>query len=135
MTMKINMEINDFRINHSRIIEQYQLIEWHLEGIFGLLEQGDFEELTHRVENDTMGELIRKVRFLIKENKLNLIDKQDFSILDDIRDDRNFWCHSCFLEVNDNPDKYEEVSKRLISNLDKVIQMNDKLEEVFKELM
>ena len=129
------MEIEVFRINHSRIIEQYQLIEWHLEGIFGLLEQGDFEELTHRVENDTMGELIRKVRFLIKENKVSLLSKEDFSILDDIRDDRNYWCHSCFLDVNDNPEKYGEIAKRLLSNLDKVIGMNDKLEEVFKELM
>lgn len=129
------MEIEVFRVNHSRIIEQYQLIEWHLEGIFGLLEQGDFEELTHRVENDTMGELIRKVRFLIKENKVSLLSKDDFSILDDIRDDRNYWCHSCFLDVNDNPEKYGEIAKRLLSNLDKVIGMNDKLEEVFKELM
>lgn len=129
------MEIEVFRVNHSRIIEQYQLIEWHLEGIFGLLEQGDFEELTHRVENDTMGELIRKVRFLIKENKVSLLSKEDFSILDDIRDDRNYWCHSCFLDVNDNPEKYGEIAKRLLSNLDKVIGMNDKLEEVFKELM
>ena len=129
------MEIEVFRVNHSRIIEQYQLIEWHLEGIFGLLEQGDFEELTHRVENDTMGELIRKVRFLIKENKVSLLSKEDFSILDDIRDDRNYWCHSCFLDVNDNPEKYGEIAKRLLSNLDKVIGMNDKLEEAFKELM
>lgn len=129
------MEIEVFRVNHSRIIEQYQLIEWHLEGIFGLLEQGDFEELTHRVENDTMGELIRKVRFLIKENNVSLLSKEDFSILDDIRDDRNYWCHSCFLDVNDNPEKYGEIAKRLLSNLDKVIGMNDKLEEVFKELM
>lgn len=129
------MEIEVFRVNHSRIIEQYQLIEWHLEGIFGLLEQGDFEELTHRVENDTMGELIRKVRFLIKENNVSLLSKEDFSILDDIRDDRNYWCHSCFLDVNDNPVKYGEIAKRLLSNLDKVIGMNDKLEEVFKELM
>lgn len=129
------MEIEVFRVNHSRIIEQYQLIEWHLEGIFGLLEQGDFEELTHRVENDTMGELIRKVRFLIKENKVSLLSKEDFSILDDIRDDRNYWCHSCFLDVNDNPEKYEEIGNRLVSNLDKVILMNDKLEEVFKKIL
>ena len=82
-----------------------------------------------------MGELIRKVRFLIKENKVSLLSKDDFSILDDIRDDRNYWCHSCFLDVNDNPEKYGEIAKRLLSNLDKVIGMNDKLEEVFKELM
>ena len=74
------MTINEFRINHSKIIEQYQLIEWHLEGIFGLLEFGDFDELTHRVENDAMGELIRKVRFLIKENKIDYLTKEDFSI-------------------------------------------------------
>ena len=92
------MDNKEFRIYHSKLIEQYQFIEWHLEGIFGLLENGDFEELTHRVENDAMGELIRKVRFLVKEYKYNdIITKNDFESLDKIRDDRNYYCHENYL--------------------------------------
>lgn len=128
------MTYDEFRINHSKIIEQYQLIEWHLEGIFGLLETGDFEELTHRVENDAMGELIRKVRFLVKENKISLLTKEDFSILDNIRDDRNFWCHNNFLDIQKDKSKFNKQSQRIISNLDTTIKMNDKLKDVFISL-
>ena len=128
------MTTDEFRINHSKIIEQYQLIEWHLEGIFGLLESGDFEELTHRVENDAMGELIRKVRFLIKENKVDLLTKEDFSILDNIRDDRNFWCHNNFLDIQEDREVYKKQTQRIIEDLNTVVEMNDKLKNVFIKL-
>lgn len=128
------MTIDEFRIKHSKIIEQYQLIEWHLEGIFGLLEFGDFDELTHRVENDAMGELIRKVRFLIKENKIDYLTKEDFSILDNIRDDRNFWCHNNFLDIQENREVFNKQTQRIIDNLNTVIKMNDKLKNVFIKL-
>lgn len=128
------MNNQEFRINHSKLIEQYQFIEWHLEGIFGLLENGDFEELTHRVENDTMGELIRKVRFLVKENKVTYLDKEDFAILDDIRDDRNFWCHSNFLDIHSDPELYKKQCERIVADLDLATKMNDKLAQVFMSL-
>ena len=128
------MDNKEFRIYHSKLIEQYQFIEWHLEGIFGLLENGDFEELTHRVENDAMGELIRKVRFLIKENKVTYLDKEDFATLDDIRDDRNFWCHSNFLDIHSDPELYKKQCERIIADLNKGAKMNDKLAQVFMSL-
>lgn len=128
------MELDKFRIKHSKIIEQYQLIEYHLEGIFGLLEEGDFEELTHRVENDAMGELIRKVRFLDKETNCVYLEKEDFSILDNIRDDRNYWSHESYLELMQNFDKIDRMYQRLTDNLKTVENMNDKLTNAFRKI-
>lgn len=128
------MKLDEFRVCHSKLIEQYQLIEWHLEGIFGLIGDGDFEELTHRVENDAMGELIRKVRFLVREKKIQELSKEDFSILDDIRDDRNYWCHSNFLDIHDDLAKYSKQEERIESDLAKTIKMNDKLAQTFIKL-
>ena len=74
------MDIKEFRVKHSELVEQYQFIEFHLEGLFAIMQNdGDnFVELAHRVENDAMGELIRKVRFLIKEKKhQDLLTKND----------------------------------------------------------
>lgn len=130
------MELQEFRILHSKLIEQYQFIEFHLEGIFGLIGDGNFEELTHRVMNDTMGELIRKVRFILKEKKIDLLSKQDYSILDEIRDDRNYWCHSCYIEMKVKMDDVK-VQKRIGSikdDLNKVETMNDILINVFNTL-
>lgn len=128
------MELNEYRILHSQIIEQYQLIEFHLEGLFALLEGkgNNFEELARRVENDAMGELIRKVRFLIKEYKMfDIITKEDFKILDTIRDDRNYYCHENFLE--NRIDNYTSHRSSSIENdLDTVTKMNIALRKAFE---
>lgn len=128
------MTLEEFRIRHSEIIEQYQLIEHHLEGIFGLIGNGDFDELTRRVENDTMGELIRKVRFMVKENNINLINKDDFNILEEIRDERNYWCHQCYLDIKKLGNEGIDIYKRIDIELTKVINMNTKLRDVFKKI-
>ena len=128
------MTLEDYRIKHSEIIEQYQLIEYHLEGIFGLLEEGEFEELVHRVEYDAMGELIRKVRFLVKETKSDCLSKKEFSILDNIRDDRNYWSHESYLDLKNNPDKFESMYQRLTDNLKTVTKMNETLRKAFQKI-
>ena len=128
------MNLDEFRIKHSCIIEQYQLIEHHLEGIFGLLGYGDFEEITKRVENDTMGELIRKVRFMTKERNVYLISKEDFDVLEEIRDERNYWCHQCYLDIKEKGNESLNIFLEIDKQLDKVTNMNMHLRDVFKKL-
>ena len=126
------MKMEEFRIIHSKLIEQFQLIEYHLEGLFGLVGDGEFEELTKRVENDTMGELIRKVRFVFINKKIDLLNKDDFALLDEIRDARNYWCHQCYLDIKDRKPikKYEDIK----TELEKVSNMNQKLRDTFSKL-
>lgn len=130
------MELNEYRILHSQIIEQYQLIEFHLEGLFALMQgQGNnFEELAHRVENDAMGELIRKVRFLIKERKhQDVITKHDFNDLDRIRDDRNYYCHENFLSnITDNYKTNRTTT--IAQDLQLAIEVNARLIVAFKTI-
>ena len=130
------MNLNEYRILHSQIIEQYQLVEFHLEGLFALIvsDGNNFEQLARRVENDAMGELIRKVRFLVKEYKYNdIITKDDFESLDKIRDDRNYYCHENFLE--NKTDNYKSNRKTSIKDdLDVAVNMNNKLVDAFKQI-
>ena len=130
------MELNEYRILHSQIIEQYQLIEFHLEGLFALMQNNgkNFMELAKRVENDAMGELIRKVRFLIKEYKYeNILTKEDFSKLNIIRDDRNFYCHENFL--NNISENYKSKHKTSIKeDLKLAMQINNKLRSAFMQI-
>lgn len=128
------MENNEFRIYHANIIEQYQMIEHDLEGLYGLLDFGSFKELTSRVENDTMGELIRKVRFLINKKEINYLSKEDFSNLEDIRNDRNYWCHECYLDILKDNERYNSISNRLKKDYAKAFKMNILLRETFKKL-
>ncbi|MBQ0035336.1 MAG: hypothetical protein KBT35_00285 [Firmicutes bacterium] len=126
------MTLDEFALAHSKLIEQYQLIEYHLEGLFGIAGSGDFEELTRRVENDTMGELIRKVKFIFHEKKIYLLDINDFESLEVIRNDRNYWCHQCYLDIKakENIEKITNIK----NDYDLVYGMNQKLREVFKTI-
>lgn len=128
------MDNKEFRIYHANLIEQYQMIEHDLEGLYGLLDKGSFDELTKRVENDTMGELIRKVRFLIKECKENLLSSSDFDNLENIRNDRNYWCHSCYLDLLKDNSIFNNLSDRLKDDYTKAYNMNLKLRNVFKRI-
>ena len=128
------MEVNDqFRVNHSKLIEQYQLIEFHLEGLFAIMQDNgtNFEELAKRVENDAMGELIRKVKFLsVKLNFENILNKELFNALYKIRDDRNYYCHENYLI--DKNDSYKVNRKTTIEqDLNYVTNVNKELKEAF----
>lgn len=127
------MNIKEYRLYHSQIIEQYQLIEYHLEGLFAimLVEGDNFMQLAKRVENDAMGELIRKVRFLVKEYSLTkLLTNEDFKILNRIRDDRNYYCHENFLAgINDNYKVSHQAGIK--EDLQVAIDMNNKLTNTF----
>lgn len=126
------MTLDEFALAHSKIIEQYQLIEYHLEGLFGIAGDGDFDELTRRVENDTMGELIRKVKFILHENKIDFLTKDDYEILEEIRNERNYWCHQCYLDIK-NKENIEKITN-IKNDYDKVCKMNLKLREVFEKI-
>lgn len=130
------MEVKEYRINHSKIIEEYQFIEFHLEGLFALMQGkgNDFKELAHRVENDAMGELIRKVKFLVRECKYDdILTKQDFKNLDQIRDDRNYYCHENFLKtIFDNKNNPKSFS--IEEDLNRAMQMNETLKLAFNRI-
>lgn len=130
------MEVKEYRINHSKIIEEYQFIEFHLEGLFALMQGkgNDFKELAHRVENDAMGELIRKVKFLVREYKYDdILTKQDFKTLDKIREDRNYYCHENFLKtIFDNKNNPKSFS--IEEDLNRAMQMNETLKLAFNRI-
>ena len=126
--------MNEYRILHSQVIEQYQLIEFHLEGLVAIMQSNgkNFLELAKRVENDAMGELIRKVQFLIKElNYRDILTFNDFSVLDRIRDDRNFYCHENFL-INKSKNYELKESKKIKDDLAIAINMNKVLKKAFE---
>ena len=134
------MEIDEYRVYHSKVIEQYQLVEYHLEGLFAImLSDGDnFLELAKRVENDAMGELIRKVKFLVKQyNYSNIITKNDINLLYKIRDDRNYYCHENYLKMRyaEKHNEPEERTKESIKNdLKMCEELNNKLRSAFEQI-
>ena len=89
----------EFRVQHSKIITYYQLIEMHLKGICSSLMSDSAREWFLKLDDyssDAIGKLISKMKSIQKEKKFEFFSKADFERLNTIRLHRNYWCHECF---------------------------------------
>jgi hypothetical protein len=96
------MTENEFRIMHSQIIEEYQLIEMHLKGICSVILADDARSWVDRLDGynyDPLGFLLKEIQTIQKNNKSNYLLNDDLKALDAVRVARNYWVHQSF--VND----------------------------------
>ena len=93
------MDLNNFRILHSTLIEHYQFIEAHLEGIYAAVSGKPFAEGIRDVEKDSLGGVVREIRDLEREKKIRVFTEEEYAQLRQIIERRNFWCHCCYFEM------------------------------------
>lgn len=131
------MTESDFRINHSRIIETYQLIEMRLKTICaGLLsdEERTWFDRLNDYDSDSLGKLIRKINKTQREKNTNLLTSKDFKALKTIRETRNYWAHQCFgalkhVTFKNDTVKNPEYADRIMADLKKAEMMDQLLAE------
>ena len=93
------MVLKEFRITHSTLIEHYQFIEAHLEGIYAAVSGKPFAEGIRDVEKDSLGGVVREIRDLEREKKIRVFTEEEYAQLRQIIERRNFWCHCCYFEM------------------------------------
>ena len=93
------MVLKEFRITHSTLIEHYQFIEAHLEGIYAAVSGKSFAEGIRDVEKDSLGGVIREIKDLEREKKIRVFAEEEYAQLRQIIERRNFWCHCCYFEM------------------------------------
>ena len=94
------MVLKEFRITHSTLIEHYQFIEAHLEGIYAAVSGKSFADGIRDVEKDSLGGIIREIRDLEREKKIRVFTEEEYAQLRQIIERRNFWCHCCYFEMS-----------------------------------
>ncbi len=94
------MILKEFRITHSTLIEHYQYIEAHLEGIYAAISDKTFSEGIKDVEKDSLSGVVREILKLEEEKGIKIFSADDYKQLRQIIDRRNFWCHSCYFELS-----------------------------------
>ena len=98
------MTENEFRIIHSKLIEYYQSIEFHLKGICADYHQDegkDWFQCLQEYKSDPFGSLIKEIERIQKSLKYPQLTKEDIKELNSIREERNYWVHRCF-GIEDN---------------------------------
>lgn len=131
------MTLTEFRIAHSCLIEQYQYIEFHLEGIYAFSNE-KFSEAIEDVERDSMSRLLRRIQDWEKKQKLNIFTKEEYARLRRITTRRNFWSHECYTKLpfnrRDGSLKSEEDIQTLAEDTEEAKKMRSFLKEKEKEL-
>ena len=93
------MELKEFRITHSTLIEHYQFIEAHLEGIYAAGSGTSFGDGLKDVEKDSMSGVVREIRDMERERNITVFTAEEYTQLRRIIERRNFWCHCCYFEL------------------------------------
>ena len=93
------MVLKEFRIIHSTLIEHYQIIEAHLEGIYAAISGKPFGEGLKEVEKGSLSSAVRELRELEKEKGIAVLTTEEYMQLRQIIERRNFWCHCCYFEM------------------------------------
>lgn len=93
------MDLKEFRMTHSLLIEHYQFIEAHLEGIYAAVSDKPFLLGVQEVEKDSLGGVVREIKDLEREKKIKVFTEDAYKQLRQIIERRNFWCHCCYFEL------------------------------------
>lgn len=93
------MDLKEFRILHSTLIEHYQFIEAHLEGIYAAVSDKPFLVGLQEVEKDSLGGVVREIKELERGKKTQIFTEDEYQQLRKIIERRNFWCHCCYFEM------------------------------------
>ena len=125
------MVLKEFRVLHSTLIEHYQFIESHLEGIYAAVSQKPFAEGIREVERDGLTGILQEIRREERQQRLTVFTDAQETQLRQLFDRRNFWCHSCYFEMvfdreTGGPAKVRDV-QQLMEDLEDAKQWRDRL--------
>ena len=113
-------DIERFRAMHSEIIEYYQCIEYDLKRIYSAMSSEDFDDCMDMLEGNNWGMVLNRLKKLDNSDGDPYLSEEEYRLLDEIRDRRNYWCHQCYLDFVYIDDQREQDNRlsRLVRQLE-----------------
>lgn len=130
------MTRDKFKLIHSELIMQVQLIENDLKLIYAGMHKGNFDKNFNMLEKSNLGTTIRKLKELDYSDGHPDLSKRDYEVLEQIREIRNYWCHQCFLDyvyVKDDRQReyqFQQVARRLCEDENRTWDLHEHLEKL-----
>ena len=132
----IGMTRDLFKIIHSELIQQVQTIEHNLKVIYADVHLGDFSDNYESIEKSNLGKIIAELKKIGNEtDDLNLTE-EDYRLLDEIREIRNYWCHQCYLDyiyiqdAQERETKFQEIAEKLHFDEPRTWKLSQKIEKI-----
>ena len=126
------MTIEEYRIRHSMLIEQYQWIEFDLEGLCAAISDEPFCEAIREIERDSIGGVVREIKKIEKEKNMAIFSDDEYQELDMLRERRNFWSHACYTEAYDKNTGVPRNAQMLSTDFDKAESLLKRLRKIKK---
>ncbi len=132
----IMMTRDKFKLIHSELIMQVQLIESDLRLIYAAMKVGDFDDNFDELSKANLGQIIKELKELDYSDGDPDLSKTDYDTIERIREIRNYWCHQCYLDYVYIPDEYrreqkfQEVAARLSHDENLTWDLHEKLEKL-----
>lgn len=117
-----------------------QYIEQDLKLIYSILKGGKFYDNYSDVENSPLGKLLKSLREMDQELGYSKIKENDYELLNQIREIRNYWCHQCYIDFHyiEDPQAYEEAFQKVAFKLHedelRVYELQQKIEKLRKSV-
>ncbi len=135
------MTRDKFKLIHSELIMQVQCIEHDLKLIYAGMHSGDFDENLDLLEKANLGTVIKKLKDLDYSDGHPDLSKQDYDLLEQIREIRNYWCHQCFLDYvyisddNKRECQFQQIAKRLSQDENRTWDLHEHLQELRNKML
>ena len=113
------MTLDTFKLIHSELIQQVQCVEYNLKVIYAAMKKGNFNKNFQSLERANLGIIARELHELDNSDDFPEFTEQDYKVIDDIRNIRNYWCHQCYVDfiyIQDRREKeraFQEIAERL----------------------
>ncbi len=130
------MTRDKFKLIHSDLIMQVQCIENDLRIIYAAMKSGDFDDNFDDLEKANLGRIIKELKRLDRSDGHPDLAEDDYELIDQIREIRNYWCHQCYLDFIYVPDYYEreqcfqKIAERLSHDESRTLDLQEKLENL-----
>ncbi len=138
-SMVINTAENRFKIMHSEIIMYFQCIEYDMKRIYSGMAADDYFDCMDSLDGDNWGVVLNKLKKLDRSDNNPYFSEEEYQQLDAIREQRNYWCHQCYLDcvyISDDRERQEKLEKlirRLENERNRAYKLHRKMQNVFFE--
>ncbi len=130
------MTRDTFKMIHSELIQQVQCIEHDLKLIYAAMRKGNFQSNLKSLHKANLGKIARELEDLDYSDDCPELSEDDYEIIDEIRNIRNYWCHQCYLDfvyIQDNRQREQEfqrIAQRLHYDENRTYALSQKTEKM-----
>lgn len=130
------MTRDQFKLIHSELIMQVQLIENDLRLIYAAMKSGNFDDNIDYLEKANLGKIIKELKELDYSDGSPYLSDKDYELLNQIREIRNYWCHQCYIDyvyISDDAErenKFQEIANKLHYDENRTWALHERMENL-----